>query len=41
MFNEAPFQKISPIIGSINDYAVHIYRKYMYLEGNNITCGPG
>ena len=41
MFNQAIFQVILLTSAhNINDYVVHIYRKYADLGENNITSGP-
>ena len=40
MFNAATFQEILlPSLGNVNDYVVHILRKYADLDRNNTTYG--
>ena len=42
MVNEATFQEILlPSSGNLDDYVVHIFSKYVDLDGNSRTCGPG
>ena len=42
MVNEATFQEILlPSSGNLDDYDVHIFSKYVDLDGNSRTCGPG
>ena len=42
MFNGATFREnLFPLSENVNNYAAHIWRKYLNLDGNNKICGPG